>query len=41
MRSYMFVLPPAEYDALVALPQAQFNKQVAELVKKYPLNTDF
>jgi cytochrome c oxidase subunit 2 len=38
MRAYMFVLPAAEYDELVAMPQAQFNKRVAELVKKYPLN---
>ncbi len=41
MRSYMLVLPGAEYDELVALPQAQFNKRVSELVKKYPLNTNF
>ena len=38
MRSYMLVLPAGEYDALVAMPQAQFNKRVGELVKKYPLN---
>jgi cytochrome c oxidase subunit 2 len=38
MRSYMLVLPAAEYDELVAMPQAQFNKRVTELVKKYPLN---
>ena len=25
-------------NALVAMPQAQFNKRVGELVKKYPLN---
>ena len=41
MRSFMLVLPPDEYDELVAMPQAQFNKRVAELVKKYPLNTNF
>jgi cytochrome c oxidase subunit 2 len=38
MRSYMLVLPADEYDPLIAMPQAQFNKRVAELVKKYPLN---
>lgn len=38
MRSYMLVLPAGEYDELVAMPQAQFNKRVGELVKKYPLN---
>jgi cytochrome c oxidase subunit 2 len=38
MRSYMLVLPGDEFNSLVALPQAQFNKRVGELVKKYPLN---
>jgi cytochrome c oxidase subunit 2 len=38
MRAYMLVLPADDYDSLVALPQAQFNKRVGELVKKYPLN---
>ena len=38
MRSYMLVIPADEYGSLVALPQAQFNKRVGELVKKYPLN---
>ena len=38
MKSYMLVLPPEEYAALAAMPQAQFNKRVGELVKKYPLN---
>ena len=41
MRSFMLVLPPDEYDELVAMPQAQFNKRVGELVKKYPVNTHF
>jgi cytochrome c oxidase subunit 2 len=41
MRAYMLVLPPDEYDALVAMTQAEFNKRVTELVKKYPLNTNF
>ena len=38
MRSYMLVLPADEYDSLVAMPQAQFNKRVGDLVKQYPLN---
>ncbi|HEX8351622.1 MAG TPA: cytochrome c oxidase subunit II [Pyrinomonadaceae bacterium] len=38
MRSYMLVVPDEEYNSLVALPQAQFNRRVGELVKKYPLN---
>ena len=38
MRSYMLVVPADEYGSLVALPQAQFNKRVGELMKKYPLN---
>ncbi|HEX8503263.1 MAG TPA: cytochrome c oxidase subunit II [Pyrinomonadaceae bacterium] len=38
MRSYMLVLPDEDYNSLVALPQAQFNKRVGELVRKYPLN---
>ena len=38
MRSYMLVVPADEYEALVALPQAQFNRRVGELVKKYPIN---
>lgn len=38
MRSYMLVLPANEYDELVAMPQAQFNRRVADLVKKYPIN---
>ncbi len=37
MRSYMLVLPGDEYNSIVALPQAQFNKRVGELVKKYPV----
>jgi cytochrome c oxidase subunit II len=37
MRSYMLVLPKDEYDALVALPQAQFQKRVTELYNKYPI----
>ncbi|HWW77162.1 MAG TPA: cytochrome c oxidase subunit II [Pyrinomonadaceae bacterium] len=39
MRSYMLVLPDDEYTALVAMPQAQFQKRVGELVKKYPVTT--
>lgn len=35
MKSYMLVLPPNEYDALMVLPQAQFQAQMGELLKKY------
>lgn len=38
MRSYMLVLPKDEYDALVVLPQAQFQARVTELYKKYPIS---
>jgi hypothetical protein len=34
----MLVVPADEYGSLVALPQAQFNRRVGELMKKYPLN---
>ena len=37
MKSYMLVLPADEYNALVALPQAQFQSRVTELYKKYPV----
>ena len=37
MRSYMLVVPAEDYRPLVALPQAQFERRVGELVKKYPL----
>jgi cytochrome c oxidase subunit 2 len=37
MRSYMLVLPEDEYGSLVVMPQAQFQKRVGELVKKYPV----
>ncbi|MDT7690362.1 MAG: cytochrome c oxidase subunit [Acidobacteriota bacterium] len=39
MRSYMLVLPDDEYNALITLPQAQFQKRVGELVKQYPITT--
>jgi cytochrome c oxidase subunit II len=35
MKSYMLVLPQNEYDALMVLPQAQFQAQMAEYLKKY------
>lgn len=35
MKSYMLVLPQNEYDELVALPQAQFQTRMGELLKKY------
>ena len=37
MRAYMLVLPAEEYRPLVALPQAQFNRRVSELIRKYPI----
>jgi cytochrome c oxidase subunit 2 len=39
MRSYMLVLPPAEHQALMALPQEQFQARMTELLAKYPLPT--
>lgn len=35
MKSYMLVLPDNEYNELVALPQAQFQARMGELLKKY------
>ena len=35
MKSYMIVVPGNEYDELVALPQAQFQVRMGELLKKY------
>jgi cytochrome c oxidase subunit 2 len=37
MRAYMLVLPTDEYASLMALQQAEFQKRVAELQKKYPV----
>jgi cytochrome c oxidase subunit 2 len=37
MRAYMLVLPDAEYAPLMQMGQAPFQKQVAELFKKYPI----
>jgi cytochrome c oxidase subunit 2 len=37
MKSYMLVLPEDEHQALVALPQAQFQARMKELLDKYPL----
>ncbi len=37
MRAYMLVLPAEEYGPLMALQQAEFQKRVAELQKKYPV----
>ena len=37
MKSYMLVLPEDEQRALVALPQAQFQARLKELLDKYPL----
>jgi len=37
MRAYMLILPEEEYNSVVNLPQAEFQKRVSELVKKYPV----
>ena len=37
MKSYMLVLPEDEHNALVALPQDQFQTRMTELLAKYPL----
>jgi len=37
MKSYMLVLPEAEHQALVALPQDQFQARMTELLAKYQL----
>lgn len=39
MRSFLLVLPEAEHRELVAMPQAQFQRRVKELLAKYPLST--
>ncbi|MGI8838812.1 MAG: cytochrome c oxidase subunit II [Pyrinomonadaceae bacterium] len=39
MKSYMLVLPEAEHQALMALPQDQFQSRVTELLAQYPLPT--
>ena len=39
MRAFMLVLPEEEIQALQAMPQEQFQTQVQELLKKYPLPT--
>ena len=40
MKSFMLVLPDDEYRQLVALPQAQFQAQVSQLIRKYPIKYD-
>jgi cytochrome c oxidase subunit II len=37
MKSYMLVLPENEHKALIALPQAEFQAKMKELLDKYPL----
>jgi heme/copper-type cytochrome/quinol oxidase subunit 2 len=34
MKSYLIVVPQADYDALLQLPQAQFQARVTELNKQ-------
>jgi cytochrome c oxidase subunit II len=38
MKSFMLVLPDDEYRQLVVLPQTQFQTQVSQLLKKYPVH---
>ncbi len=40
MRSFMLVLPADEHQALMALPQDQYQTRVTELLAKYPLPPD-
>lgn len=38
MKAYMLVLPESEHQELTALPQAQFQPRLTQLLNKYPLN---
>ncbi|HEV3469982.1 MAG TPA: cytochrome c oxidase subunit II [Pyrinomonadaceae bacterium] len=40
MKSFMLVLPEDEHRQLTSLPQAQFQAQVTQLLKKYPVKYD-
>jgi hypothetical protein len=40
MKSYLLVLPAEEHQALVALPQEEFQTKVTELLAKYQLPTN-
>jgi cytochrome c oxidase subunit 2 len=37
MKSYLLVLPEAQYAEVMSLPAAQFTRRVSELLKEYPL----
>jgi cytochrome c oxidase subunit 2 len=37
MKSFMLVLPQEEHQALIALPQEQFQAKMQELLAKYQL----
>jgi cytochrome c oxidase subunit 2 len=37
MKSYLIALPANVYDELVALPQAQFQTRITQLIKEYPI----
>jgi len=41
MRAYMLVLPDDEYTQLMQMKQAEFQKRVAELQKKYPIHYEY
>jgi hypothetical protein len=36
MKAWVLVIPDDEHAALAALPQAEFQKRVQELLDKYP-----
>ncbi len=37
MKSFMLVLTADEYSELIAMPQAQFQTRVTQLISKYPI----
>lgn len=40
MKSFMLVLPENEFSELMAMPQAQFQSRVTQLLNKYPISYD-
>jgi hypothetical protein len=37
MKSYLIALPAQVYDELLAMPQAQFQGRITQLIKEYPM----
>jgi cytochrome c oxidase subunit 2 len=37
MKSYLIALPANVYDELIALPQAEFQARISQLIKEYPM----